>query len=485
VNAAALFRQLCVALLAAALGSGSAWARDQAVLVDLTTVDRDGLAALKATPGAAWWIEAGEVMLLAGDAAAIRAALPPRQVLLELGAVDPGQLALHARGCGDGSDRVAPDALLIPGASYDLVRRPRAFSPIPAAAPAAIAAHLGAPEWQPVAPNSTIARLHRLDRPDGAPPADPGIVPIVDRVDGQRWFASVSTLAGFDRSSWSPQLVPARQWIAGEFAALGLAVSEPVFNFPPGGTPFPIANVIGRIEGSQFPDQWLVIGGHYDSRNVSNNAAGAANTPGADDNASGCSGVIEAARAIVPFKPRRSIVFMCYAGEEQGLHGSIGHVNALLGAGDLGRVRAMLNMDMIGWSADAGLGVIVATRTDVGTPVDNLALVELVADAGLTYAPALNPDFIVRSASTCCSDHMPYINAGRPGVMSIHRGSAAAYPHYHRSSDTPDNLGPFAQAIGAAIVRMNVAALARLSGASDRIFADGNQGATPEPPLPL
>jgi hypothetical protein len=485
VNAASIVRLVLSAILIAVATAGNARARDQAVLVDLTSVDGAGLSTLKQTPGVAWWIEAGEVMLLAGDLGAIRAALPARQVLMELGAVDPDELALHARGCGDRSARIAPGALLVPGASYDLVRRPRAFSPVPATAPAAIAAHLGAPEWQPVAPNTTIARQHRLDRPEGALPADPGITPIADRVDGARWFATVSSLASFDRSSWSAELVPARQFIAGQFAGLGLTVSEPVFNFPPGGTPLPIANVIGRLEGSEFPDQWIVVGGHYDSRNINNNAGGAADTPGADDNASGCSGVIEAARAIAPFKPRRSIVFMCYAGEEQGLHGSTGHVNALTGAGQLGQVRAMLNMDMIGWSADAGLGVILGTRIDVGTPADNQALVDLVGDAGLTYAPALNPAFIQKTTNTCCSDHMPYINAGRPGLMSIHRGSAGAYPHYHRSSDTPANLGPFAEAIGTAIVRMNVAALARLSGASDRIFADGHQGAEAAPPLPL
>lgn len=478
------FRPVLCALALAALGPVAAAARDQAILVDLTRVDSAGLHALQHTPGVAWWVEAGEVLLLAGDTATIRAALPDGHVLADLGAVDPGQLALHARGCGDGSDRVAPGALLIPGANYDLVRRPRAFSPVPAPAPAALAAHLGAPEWQPVAPNTTIARLHRLDRPEGAPPVEPGIVPIVDRVDGPRWFDTVTTLTGFDRSSYSVELVPARQWIAGQFTALGLAVSEPVFNFPPGGAPLPLANVIGRMEGSEFPDQWIVVGGHYDSRNSANSPAGAADTPGADDNASGCSGVIEAARAIATFRPRRSVVFMCYAGEEQGLHGSTGHVNALLGAGDLGKVRAMLNMDMIGWSPDASLGVTVATRIDVGNPASNQALVELVADAGLTYVPALNPNLIVRGSSTCCSDHMPYINAGVPGLMSIHRGGTT-YPHYHRNTDTPANLGPFAQAIGPAIVRMNVAALARLSGASDRIFADDHQGAAPAPPLPL
>jgi Zn-dependent M28 family amino/carboxypeptidase len=139
-------------------------------------------------------------------------------------------------------------------------------------------------------------------------------------------------------------------------------------------------------------------------------------------------------------------------------------------------VNAMLNMDMIGWSVDANLGVIIGTTTaSVSNPQANIDLVNLIADAGLTYATSLNPSLITKNFTSCCSDHMPYLVQGnRPGAMSIHRGSAAAYPHYHQSSDTPVNLGTHAQAIGAAIVRMNVGALAQLAGANDRIFATGH-----------
>lgn len=58
-------------------------------------------------------------------------------------------------------------------------------------------------------------------------------------------------------------------------------------------------------------------------------------------------------------------------------------------------------------------------------------------------------------------DHMPYINRGRPSILSIHR--SYGFVHYHRSTDLPENLGPFAQAIGSAIMRMNVAAVATWS----------------------
>ncbi len=439
----------------------------------LLALDRSSAAeveALKRHPGVAWWLELGDRLLVVaeGDSGAFRQILAGERVVAELGRLATSDLVLHARGCGETADGVPQGWLVWRGATHDLLRRPKSFAPAPALAGGD--GPLG-PAWLPVRANTTLARMHRLDRPLGVAP-DPGIAPIVDRVDQARWFQTVSTLAAWDRSSWSPQLPLARAWIAGEFAALGLAVSEPGFNFPPGGTPAPIANVVGFWQGTGAPDEWIVVGGHYDSRNTNNSPAGAAVTPGADDNASGCSGVIEAARAIVPFRPRRSVVFMCYAGEEQGLHGSYGHVDALSAAGDLARVQAMLNMDMIGWSPDANLGVNVATQSSAGTPGANMALVDIVADAALAYAPALNPSLVLRQSNTCCSDHWPYLVAGRPAVMSIHRGTTS-YPQYHRVGDTPTALGPFAQAIGGSIVRMNVGALARLAEASDRIFDDG------------
>lgn len=456
------------ALASAALlvGTLPAWADDHALLVGLQSTDAAGLAALRQAPGVRWWVEAGDVMVLAGDAEAMRDALPAGAILRDLGALDAGELALHARGCGDSLTPIAEPLILHRGPSYDLVRRPKSFSPLSKLRDAVSIAHLGAPEWLPVERNSTVARLHRFDRAKGAPAANPTVEAVVARVDAARWFATVATLAAWDRSSYSPELTDARQWIAGEFAGLGLSVSEPFFNFTYSGVPANVANVIGRIDGVQFPEQWLVVGGHYDSRNNVNGAASPSNTPGADDNASGCSGVIEAARAIVRYRPLRTVLFMCYSGEEQGLHGSAAHVAALSGAGDLSRVQAMLNMDMIGWSPDATIGVSLGSLAGAA----NTQLVDLVADSAATYVPELTQ--VTTTFSTCCSDHMPYLNAGRPALMSIHRGTTS-YPHYHQSSDTPANLGPQAQTVGGAIVKMNVAALAQLAGL-DLIFADGH-----------
>lgn len=424
--------------------------------------------AYKQAAGVSWWIEAGPLLLLVGQADVMQAALPAARRLELIGRLDPAGLALHARGCNERVRQPDAETLLLPLETHDLLRAAPVFSPL---GQKTLDPALGAPAWEAVAPNSVIARMRRLDREGRGNQADPGIVPIVAAVDPARWFATVVDLAAFDRSSYAPTLPAARQWILARLAELGLSTSEPGFAFPHW-TPAPLANVAGFWTGTHEPEQWIVVGAHYDSRNEVNSAASWQQTPGADDNASGCAGVIEAARAILPFRPRRSIVFICYAGEEQGLYGSIGHVDALSASGDLARVQAMLNMDMIGWSPNATLGVNIEVRTSVGNAAANLALANLLADAALDYVPAFTPSQVLVRTTTCCSDHMPYLNAGLPAALSIHRGTTS-YPHYHRTTDTPANLGPHAQAIGAAIVRMNVAALAQLAGASDRVFASG------------
>src|SRR5512140_3122869 len=113
-------------------------------------------------------------------------------------------------------------------------------------------------------------------------------------------------------------------------------------------------NVIGVIRGSapQLQSEAVIIGAHLDhlgkrGRYVFN---------GADDNASGAAGVLEIARAVasLPQKPKRSMVFCLWTGEEQNLLGSTFYAGRP--AFPLERTVAYLNLDMIGRAADqAGL----------------------------------------------------------------------------------------------------------------------------------
>lgn len=107
-------------------------------------------------------------------------------------------------------------------------------------------------------------------------------------------------------------------------------------------------NIIGLLPGSSAPDEFIVIGAHYDHVGTFVTSAGYPEIHnGADDNASGTSGVIELARAIAAGpRPRRSILFMTFSAEEMGLLGSeyyVAHPTV-----PIRQIKAMLNLDMIG-----------------------------------------------------------------------------------------------------------------------------------------
>ena len=105
------------------------------------------------------------------------------------------------------------------------------------------------------------------------------------------------------------------------------------------------ANVIGFIEGSDplLKDQAVVIGGHLDHLG----RRGDYIFNGAEDNASGACGVLAMARALAanPEKPKRSVVFCLWTGEEEGLLGSRYYVDHPLFSMD--KTTAYLNLDMI------------------------------------------------------------------------------------------------------------------------------------------
>ena len=147
------------------------------------------------------------------------------------------------------------------------------------------------------------------------------------------------TLVGFGtRHTLSSQTDPtrgigaARDWIKSQFDADAatsggrMTVSlesyvQPVAPRIP--TPTVITDVVATLHGTdpKSSDRVYVVGGHYDSR-VTDVLNATADAPGADDDGSGVSAVLELARLFAPHPPDSTIVFVAYAGEEQGLYGS-------------------------------------------------------------------------------------------------------------------------------------------------------------------
>ncbi len=432
---------LATLLLAGGLGAGvsAAAASDSAVVANIRGLSSPQVEALKQASGVHWWLELGDEMLLAGDAGSLQDLLPATPANRLLANVSPAQFALRGRGCSEHEEEVG--TLIARGGRTEL-RRLDAGESMPQHA-----------EWHAVQPNQVIVQNWRIDDASRAAP-DPLIAPIVNAIDKDRWFEDMVQLTAWDRHSYSTQVTAARNWIGDRFEDIGLLRSDPAFTLGSR----TLNNIVGTWTGSRYPDEWIVVGGHYDSRNASSSST--TPTPGAEDNATGCAGVIELARALVAFKPERTVIFMCYSGEEQGLYGSKAHVSALQQAGNLGKIKAVVTMDMIGYSADAQLDVLLETK-----PAHS-AYIQRFASAATTYVPEMN---VQLSYDPWGSDHVPYLDKGLTALLAID-ADYDSYPHYHRSTDLPQNLGPHARSMGSSILKMNVAVLAELTGASDRIF---------------
>jgi hypothetical protein len=121
-------------------------------------------------------------------------------------------------------------------------------------------------------------------------------------------------------------------------------VQQPASRIP---VPTRITNVVATLRGTdpKSADRVYVVGAHYDSRRT-DVMDGRGDAPGANDDASGTSAVLELARVMAPVPTEATVVFVAYAGEEQGLYGS-NHF-AELAKQNGWNIQGVLNMDIIG-----------------------------------------------------------------------------------------------------------------------------------------
>ena len=404
-------------------------------------------AQINAASANSWWVELGDLLLVRGDATLIASLSTALEPLQNFGKLSEKDFALQARGCSEAPEYALPT--LVSAGRFALVKPPKAFAPMRYSA-----------ELQPLLPNSVVARgsnnVQAVIAPKGV---DPLARFLANRIQAERWFADVVGLASFDRSTFSPTLGQVRSWIGDRFQALGLQVSFPNYSFSYQAQNYQNNNVLGFYQGQGAPNDWLVIGGHYDSR--TSNIFATALTPGAEDNASGCAGVIELARALTKVRPNRSILFFCYSGEEQGLFGSKAHVAQLQQSGDISKLKFFLTMDMIGYSGDNDFDVLLESNSA------NQGVLNQFAAAAAAYEPRLR---VLQALNPFGSDHVPYLQAGIPGLLTI-ENDWDSYPQYHRSSDTPANMTN-SLTMGGAILRMNAAALSQFLGGVTLDYGD-------------
>jgi len=195
----------------------------------------------------------------------------------------------------------------------------------------------------------------------------------------------------------------------------------------------PVRNVVGMIPGRLHPEEFVVIGAHYDhvGHGVTFGADGkpVADTifNGADDNASGTAALLLIAEALgavrAAERPERSIMLIAFSGEEKGLYGSRAYAAAPLVPNE--NVVAMLNMDMIGRNAGDSISVGGGSRSG-----DLAALAERANDPepmGLAYDLE---DFFERSDQA---------SFAAKGIASLFF-SSGLHADYHMVSDAPEKI---------------------------------------------
>lgn len=294
---------------------------------------------------------------------------------------------------------------------------------------------------EPVPWNTTVIEPYEGRR--SAKPANPAVEAAVASVSADAIRADVQKLVDFKtRHSPSQGYKDSVAWCEAQFRALGLATRRAPFTLGGGRA---CENLIAELPGQPGVQDIYVVGGHLDSVSFQNNA----NAPGADDNASGSACVIAIARAFAKAKPRATIRFMLFGGEEQGLVGSRAYV-AGLSAAEKARHKGAITLDMTGFKKGAQAGVLLEGR-EISS-----ALFDATADGCARYT-TLKVD---RSLKAWGSDHVPFLDAGIPAILTIELD----YPDNGLEHGPRDTMDRVDAEQAAAIARADVSALATLAG---------------------
>lgn len=296
---------------------------------------------------------------------------------------------------------------------------------------------------------------------------------IAENISPQRIENDITTLVNFgtrhtlsETESDTRGIGAARRWIKAEFEKISAECggclevyfqSDTISGEKRIPDPVEVVSVIAVQKGSTDPGRYVIMSGDIDSR-VSDVMDFTSDSPGANDNASGVAGTLEAARVLSKYKFNGSIVYAALAGEEQGLFG--GRIMANQAKQDGWRIKAVLNNDMIG-NIEGVNGVINNTTArifaegtrvtetenearrrrftggEVDSPSRNLArYIDKVADQ---YIENLDTMVIYRlDRFGRGGHHRPFNDLGYPGIRIMETNEN--YTRQHQDLRTEDGI---------------------------------------------
>ncbi|MDP6418425.1 MAG: M20/M25/M40 family metallo-hydrolase [Candidatus Krumholzibacteria bacterium] len=265
-------------------------------------------------------------------------------------------------------------------------------------------------------PLSFVRRPWTDDTADREVVVDPALADALTEITQTPLQEQVQTLQDFvTRHSQYSGGLQASYWIRDKFLAYGYT-DVSLHNYNSWND-----NVVCVKPGAVYPDEVVVIGAHYDTINYSGNSY----APGADDNATGSVAVLEAARVLFDIEFERTIIFICFSGEEEGLVGSDAWAGDAASAGM--DIVGMLNLDMICYRAAGDSEDLDIIDNSASAPMSEFAF-----DVVAAYVPELATVEGYLTSGT--SDHAAFWSHGYRAIFFF-EDSGSYTPYLHSSND--------------------------------------------------
>ncbi len=337
---------------------------------------------------------------------------------------------------------------------------------------------------------------------------DSRIYDIIEAVSADRLEKDIQKLVSFgtrhtlsDTVSQSRGIGAARRWIKSEFSKISkdcqgcLEVSY-LRNLVKGDpdtrikTDVEIVSVMAVQRGTKYPNRYVIMSGDIDSR-VSDPLNSTDDSPGANDNATGMAGAIEAARVLSKYTFESSIIYAGLAGEEQGLFG--GKYMAEVAKEKGWEIIGVLNNDMIG-NIEGVNGVIDnrsfrifseptpvtedeqtrRRRRFYGGEVDGISrqLARYIHRTTMTYMPEMNPNMIYRlDRFGRGGHHRPFNDQGFAGIRIMETNENYTRQHQDLRQENGIKYGDVIEGVNfdycAKLTAVNAINLASLAWAPD------------------
>ena len=237
-------------------------------------------------------------------------------------------------------------------------------------------------------------------------------------------------------------MLKAEAYLQRELEALGLRVNREEFQVGE----YRVANLFVNIRGTSRPEEWIVVGGHYDT---------VPGGPGANDNGTGAVALLELARLALADPPQRSVRLVAFANEENPYFGTDGMGSWVHAKGCRARqeqIAAMISVETIGYFSDEPksqrypfpLGYLYPDTGNFIAFVSNVKNRELVhrcirAFRHTTFFPSEGGALPGNLPGVGWSDHWAFWQEGCPAVM-VTDTALFRDPHYHTPEDLPERL---------------------------------------------